>query len=126
VNSGEENLSIIPAGDVTRKSAELIGSKKMTELVRSLREFGEDTYTIVDSSPIVSTSDSILLSKMVDGVILVVMADQTPRESVRNALSFIGREKVIGVVFNKVDIKRSSYYSGYHHGYPDKKGYYGK
>jgi Mrp family chromosome partitioning ATPase len=117
LNSGAENLQIIPAGNSSRKSAELIGSKKMSELLRALREFGDDTYVVIDSPPIMSTVEPTLLSKIVDGVILVVTGGRTPKESVRRAVTSIDRQKLIGAVFNEVDIKPSSYYSKSYYGY---------
>jgi len=111
INSEIENLRIITAGSPTRKPSELIGSKRMGELFKSLNEFGDSSYIIVDSSPIVSTTEPILLSKMVDGIILVVMAERTPRETIQRAIKSIDRQKIIGVVFNKIDIKPSNYYS---------------
>jgi len=115
IDSGTENLRMILAGSRTTKSSELIGSKKMEELMKSLREIGENTYVIIDSPPLVSTTEPVLLSKMVDGIILVVMADQTPREMVQRALKSIDRQKVIGVVFNRVDVSPSHYYSRYYY-----------
>jgi capsular exopolysaccharide synthesis family protein len=117
LNSVAENLQIIPAGDSTRKSAELIGSKKMSELLAALRQSGDDTYVIIDSSPILSTSDPMLLSKLVDGIVLVVMGNRTPGESIRRAIRSIDREKIIGIVFNQIDIKPSSYYYSKHYHY---------
>jgi capsular exopolysaccharide synthesis family protein len=111
VNSEIEKLRIILAGSPTHKSSELIRSKKMGELLQSLREFGENTYIVIDSPPIMATADPSLLSKMVDAIILVVRAGCTPRESVENAIKSIDRQKIIGVVFNQVDIKPSTYYS---------------
>jgi capsular exopolysaccharide synthesis family protein len=123
LNSEAESLQIIPAGSSTRKSAELIGSRKMSELFKSLRELRDDTYVIIDSSPIISTSEATVLSKLVDGIILVVMGGRAPRESVRRAVKSIDRQKIIGIVFNLIDIKPSSYYySKYYHYYRhDKK-----
>jgi capsular exopolysaccharide synthesis family protein len=123
LNSGAENLQIIPAGESTIKSAELIGTKKMSELLMSLREFGDDTYVIIDSPPVLSTSDPTLLSKLVDGIVLVVMGNRTPGESIRSAIRSIDRQKIIGIVFNQIDIKPSSYYYSkyYHHYRYDKK-----
>jgi capsular exopolysaccharide synthesis family protein len=118
LNSEAESLRIIPAGHPTKKSAELIGSRKMSELFKSLRELRDDTYMIIDSSPIISTSEATLFSKLVDGIILVVMGNRTPRESVRRAVKSIDRQKIIGIVFNQIDIKPSSYYySKYYHYY---------
>jgi capsular exopolysaccharide synthesis family protein len=117
VYSDIENLSFIPAGPSPKKSAELIGTARMKDLLTSLRESGDDTYVIIDSPPILATSEPTLLSKMVEGVILVVMADRTPRESVRRAIQSIDREKIIGVVLNQEELKGSSYYSSYYHSY---------
>ena len=117
LSSGAENLQIILAGHFSRKSAELIGLKKMSELLGSLRELGDDTYVVIDSPPILSAAESTVLSKMVDGVILVVTAGRTPREFVRRAAKSIDRQKLIGAVFNEVDIKPSRYYSRSNYGY---------
>lgn len=111
----DEHLWVIPAGPASEKSSELIGTKGMGEFIGLLRGLGEDTYIILDSPPVFSTSDPVLLSKMVDGVIWVVMADQTPRESVRRAMRSVDREKIIGVVLNQVDTKPSRYYSKYYY-----------
>jgi len=117
VNSQMEKLRVILAGPSTRKSSELIRSKKMGELLQSLREFGDNTYIIIDSPPIIATADPTLLSKMVDGVILVVRAGYTSRESVQSAIKSIDRQKIIGVVFNQIDIRPSAYFSEYYRYY---------
>ena len=117
INSVKENLRIIPAGKPSAKASELIGSGKMAELMTSLREFGEDTYVIIDSPPVLATSEPILLSKMVDGVILVVMAERTPRGAIRKALNSFDKEKILGVVFNQKELKPSKHYSEYYGSY---------
>ena len=117
INSEIEKLRVILAGASTRKSSELIRSKKMGDLLRLLREFGENTYVVIDSPPIMATADPSLLSKMVDGIILVVRAGYTSKESVQNAIKSIDREKIIGVVFNQIDIKPSTYSSEYYRYY---------
>jgi capsular exopolysaccharide synthesis family protein len=120
LNIEEQGFQIIPAGSSTKKSAELIGSSKMSELFESLREHGNDTYVIIDSPPIISTSEPTLLSKLVDGVILVVMEGRAPKEFVRRAVKSIDRQKIIGIVFNKIDMNPSGYYSKYYYGYHEK------
>ena len=90
--------------------------RELFSTLRGLEEFGEETYIIVDSTPIMVTTEPALLSKLVDGVILVVMAGDAPKESVQRALQSIGRQKIIGAVFNQKDLSpSSSYYSGYHY-----------
>jgi capsular exopolysaccharide synthesis family protein len=117
VNSEMENLQVIMAGPSTPKSSELIGSKRMAELLKSLREFGDNTYIVIDSPPIMSTSEPALLSKIADGIILVVRSGHTPRESIQRAIKCIDHQKIIGVVFNRIDIKPSGYYSEYYRYY---------
>ena len=117
INSEIENLRIILAGPSTNKSSELIGSKRMGELLKSLSKSEENTYILIDSPPIISTTEPTLLSKMVDGIILVVMADRTPREAIKRAVKSIDRQKIIGIVFNQIELKLSSYYSKYYYHY---------
>ena len=122
VKSDIGRLQIIPAGASSRKSSELIRSKKMEELLKSLKEFGDSTYIVIDSPPIMATADPSLLSKMVDGIILVVRAGYTSRESVQNAIKSIDRQKIIGVVFNQIDVKPSTYFSEHYRYYQYYKG----
>ena len=117
VNSEIEKLQIILAGASSRKSTELIRSKKMGELLESLKESSDNTYVVIDSPPIMATADPSLLSKMVDGIILVVRAGYTTRESVQNAIKSIDRQKIIGVIFNQIDVKPSAYFSEYYRYY---------
>jgi Mrp family chromosome partitioning ATPase len=116
VNLEGESFWGIPAGSPTEKPSELIGSQKMRDLLVSLRKFkDDDPYIIIDSPPLVATSEPILFSKMVDGVILVVLSDRTPRETFKRAIQPIDREKIIGVVFNQKGLNASSHYSKYYY-----------
>ena len=90
----------------------------MSELFRSLRELTGDPYVIIDSPPIISTSEPTLLSGLVDGIILVVMGGRVPKEFVRRAVNSIDRQKIIGIVLNQIDMSPSShYYSKHYHHY---------
>ena len=117
IKSEIENLQIIMAGSPARNPSELIGSKRMGELLKSLNELGDNSYIVIDSSPVISTTEPMLISKMVDGIILVVMADRAPRETIERAVKSIDRQKIIGVIFNQIDLKPSSYYSKYYYKY---------
>jgi protein-tyrosine kinase len=120
LKSEEENLWMIPAGPPSSRSTELIGSNRMKELLVSLREFGDDTFVIIDSPPIHATSDPIVLSKMVDGIVFVTMADRTPRESVRRAMASLDRQKILGVVFNQKEMAPLLKYYSSHNRYYDR------
>ncbi len=120
LDSGTANLRVILSGPTSQRSTELIGSKRMEELLTSLKATGDSTYILIDSSPIISTSEPVLLSKMVDAIILVVLADQTPRETIQRAIKSLGTQKIIGIVLNRVDVKTSKDYSKYYYKYYSK------
>ena len=124
-----EKLSLLPGGNVPENPTELIGSKKMEDLVHELQSRYNDRYVIFDSTPLLATSESEVLSKLVDGIIIVVKAGVTPRETVKQAISFLDKKKILGVVLNNLEFKApglhsryfgsSGYY--YHYGYEKKK-----
>jgi Mrp family chromosome partitioning ATPase len=109
-----ENFMVIPAGTVPQKPAELIASKRMKDLIKNLKESSDDTFILIDSPPVLLTSEPLLLSEWVDGVILVIMVGRDPKEAVRRVVDSIGREKIIGVVFNQKELKPSKHYYNYY------------
>lgn len=127
-----ERLSLITGGGVSINPSELVGSRRMEALVEELKNRYDDRYIVFDTTPILATSEPGILSKLVDGIILVVRAGSTPRETVEEALRNIGKEKVLGVVLNQITFKAGGlfrkyfgadgYYSyGYGYGYGKKK-----
>jgi len=121
VRTGTPKLSVLPSGSIASNPAELVGSEKMRNLVKTLKSQYANRYIIIDSPPIMLTTEPIILSEMVDGVIVVVLAGKTPREVVQKALNSIHREKIFGIVLNQMKAKTSYYHtSGYY--YPQKRG----
>ncbi len=120
----DNDFMVIPGGTPTSKAAELINSNKLKELLRHLHGFGDNTYVIIDSPPVLSTSESLLLSEHVDGVILVIMAGMVSRLEVRRVVNSIGAQKIIGIVFNQKNLKPLKSYSNYYRydGYHRGKG----
>jgi protein-tyrosine kinase len=112
-----QNLFVVPAGTPSPKAPELIGSPRMKDLLKNLREWGEETYILIDAPPVLATSEPLIFSKWVDGIIMVVMSDRAPKKSVRKALESLGREKIVGVVFNQINLKPSKDYSDYYYRY---------
>ena len=123
-----EKLSLLPGGNIPENPTELIGSKKMEDLALELKSRYNDRYVIFDSPPLLATSDSEVLSKLVDGIIIVVKAGVTPRETVKQAVSFLEKKKILGLVLNNLEFRSpglhsryfgsSGYY--YHYGYEKK------
>ena len=111
---------VIPAGSPSHKAAELIGSGKMKALIETLRDMDEETYILIDAPPILATSEPLMLSEWVDGVILVVMGDYAARGPIKKAFGLIEPKKIIGIVFNNKNLKPSKNYSEYYYRYHKK------
>jgi protein-tyrosine kinase len=100
IKTSIDKLSFIPGGSLQENPVELIGSNRMRSLVQDLKSRYNDRYIILDSSPILATTEPSVLNKLVDGIILVVRSGETPRESVLQAMKMLDREKILGVVLN--------------------------
>ncbi|MGZ6230068.1 MAG: polysaccharide biosynthesis tyrosine autokinase [Syntrophales bacterium] len=108
-----DKLSLLCGGSSQENPVELIGSKKMESLVEELKWRYPDRYIIFDSSPILATTEPSVLDKMVDAIILVVRAGETPRESIQQAIKSLKTEKIIGVVLNDLSFKSTAVHSRY-------------
>ncbi len=110
-----QNLTIIPAGTPSPAAGSLIQSARMGELLENLQGVGENTFILIDSPPVFLASEPLFLSQLVDAVLLVVMADRAPKRAIRKVVDSIGRERFVGVIFVRKDLKPSKYYSRYYH-----------
>jgi capsular exopolysaccharide synthesis family protein len=121
-----EKLDIITCGPVPPNPAELLGSKRMAEFLDQMK--GTYDKIIIDSPPISSVTDAVVLSKLMDSVVYVIHGGATTREAAQHG-SRVMRDvdaKVIGAVLNNIDIGRESYYySHYYHYYYHYYDYYG-
>ena len=114
----DRKLYVLSAGSQAPNPAELLTSSRMLEVLASLSKQYE--YILIDSAPLMYASDTIGLSTMVDGVVLVAGAN-TPKQDVRRAserLSLAGAN-ILGVVLNRVDILHPDHrqYSRYYFSY---------
>lgn len=110
INTEFKGLKILPAGVNPLNPAELIASMGMRNLAQHLKEISNNSYILIDSTPIVSTSEASIISQMVDGVIVVILADKTRRDVVKRELNIINPEKILGVVLNCAEFETSHYY----------------
>lgn len=109
-NTGVEGLEILYAGAIPPHPSELLGSRKMAELLHRYR--GEYDYVLVDAPPVMPVTDAVLLSRSVDGVVVVVRGQHTQRQITRDSISKLRRvgAKILGIVLNDVDIRSGDYY----------------
>jgi succinoglycan biosynthesis transport protein ExoP len=116
------NLFYIPSGPIPPNPSELLGSNLFKNMLESLE--ARFDHILVDSPPVLGFADAIILSTCVNGVILTVLGGKTPRETLQRAREALlqTHSKILGVVINRVDIRRSDY--GYY--YYRYHSYYGK
>jgi polysaccharide biosynthesis transport protein len=115
-----QNLKLIPCGAIPPNPAELLQSQHMAELLESFRK--EEVYVVVDCTPLLAVSDSIIVGHYVDGVLLVVRAGHTARQAVREAARTLqdAKTRILGVILQRLKQRDlSAHYPSY------RKKYYG-
>jgi succinoglycan biosynthesis transport protein ExoP len=107
-----QSLHFVPSGSTPPTPAALLGSKKMQELISELSNSFD--LVIIDSPPVLPVTDAVLLSKLVDGVILVVDSQTTAHQITREAQTRLhyADANLLGVVLNKSDLEGE--YVGYY------------
>jgi capsular exopolysaccharide synthesis family protein len=116
-------LHVLTSGPIPPNPAELLGSEQMRRLIAILQ--AHFNHVVVDSPPVSSFTDGVLISTMVDGVLLVVHGGRSSRHIVsrsRQLLHDVGA-KIFGVVLNNVSLQSHDYY--YYQRYYSQR-YYGK
>lgn len=116
-----KNLYVMPSGPIPPNPSELIGSKRMAELIKKLSE--QLDLVIFDAPPVLSVTDAQIVSTNVDGTILVVRANKTEKNAVKEAVRLIKQVggHIIGTVLNDVEVKGSGYYGYYGYSKDSKK-----
>ena len=111
----EENIYVITAGKKTPNPAEMVSSKAMEELIEILKR--KYDYVIIDTPPVRTISDGVVLAAKADGAILVVRAGKTKSIDVVKGYKELERVKanIVGSVLNAVDNKRNGYYYYYYY-----------
>lgn len=117
------NLSILPCGPVPPNPSELLSLKVMEEFIEEAKQHYD--IVLLDSPPVLFVTDPVIISKKVDGTVVIVRSGRTPRQALRKIISSLKEieARVIGVVLNNVDIDSETYYYPYYYRY-GKHGYY--
>lgn len=115
----EDNLTVIPSGPIPPNPSELLGSERMANLLQGLAK--KFDYIILDTPPIMSVTDSQVLSRLVAGVVMVTRAGKTNYEILGRGLKMLQsiHAPLLGIVINGMSEKVSGdyYYRGYYQQY---------
>lgn len=112
-------LSIMPAGHSTPSPAELLSSSRLGKVLADCRRLFD--HVIVDAPPILGLADAVILSRIVDGVVLVAASGVTGKENFRMSVRRLRQVQapLLGIVLNQVDLESPeyAYYSAYYYNY---------
>ena len=111
-------VDIITSGDIPPNPSELLSSNRMSRLIEQLRQAYD--YIVVDLPPVTVVSDTLAISKLLDGVVMVVRAGVSDRQMLAEAmrqLDMVG-VRILGFVYREIDDGKKKY------GYKYSKKYY--
>lgn len=119
VRTDLNDIQVLPAGRKHTQSTELLASERMADVIEELATRYSDRIIIMDSPPLLLTSEAQALTKQAGQIALVIEGGKTLQHDVQEALESLDRNKPINVILNKsVYTQSGGYYGG---GY----GYYG-
>lgn len=120
-----ENLSVVASGPVSPNPAEILGSKRMEQLLHIARE--KFDRIIVDAPPLAGMGDALVLGRITTHVIFVIRSGKTPVDVILHSKELLDKSsvRVIGCVLNHVDIEKERYGSYYKYYYQSYQ-HYGK
>ena len=114
-------LWAVPAGNAGSGIHRLLRSPRFEGLLQQARR--HFAVVIIDTPPLLPVFDSAVLSRIVDRMLVVVAANQTPRKLLGEALNLVDPAKVMGIVFNRDDRPMFGYYDEYYREYfPETSG----
>jgi capsular exopolysaccharide synthesis family protein len=107
------NLDILPSGPVPPFPTEMLGSEAMRRLMEKFA--GTYNFIVIDSPPILSVTDAVILGRMVDAVVLVIRHGKANKNVLRRTRDLLVRSgaPLAGLVLNAVDLKSPEYYGYY-------------
>jgi len=117
-----DSLFLIPSGTHPPNPSELLASHRMTAFVEEAK--AKFDFIIFDTPPIVILTDAVIISRITDGVILVVECGKTPKKTLPHIHKLLAHAKarIIGIVLNRLSIHSGSYYHRYYsHYHKDSK-----
>jgi protein-tyrosine kinase len=106
-------LRILPSGKPSHRASELLAKERMKKVIEEARAQFPNHQIIIDSPPILSTPDPLVIARHVDGVLVVIRAGKTPRDYLTKALQLLNSSRVLGVVLNGADLGIASKYYYY-------------
>ena len=122
VRTDINDIQVLPAGRRHPQATELLASARMSALVKELATRYSDRIVLVDSPPLLITSEAQALASHVGQIVLVVEAAQTSKHSLEQTIETLARDKAVNVILNKARSggRGGSYYGEYGYGHESR------
>ncbi len=114
VRTDVRGLDILPAGRSVENATELLASTRMAQIAARMAQRNPRRLVLLDSSPLLASSEARALVRIPGQIVLVVRAGQTPRQAVLDALGHVDPKKLQGLVLNQAPVRRGD---GYYYGH---------
>jgi uncharacterized protein involved in exopolysaccharide biosynthesis/Mrp family chromosome partitioning ATPase len=114
LDTGTDNLFLLPCGSIPPAPSELLTSAGMSFLMSFLKK--KFDILVIDSPPVMPTSDALILSSRMDGVLLINRSGMINRKMVIKTVEQLqgAKANLLGIVLNLVNIKKEGYYKYYY------------
>ena len=110
VNPGMPKLVVVPTSKPVQKSAEILSSKKVSDLIKDLRDRYQERIVIFDLSPMLNSDDAISVLPQIDCVLVVVGNGMVTPAEMAESMHHLNSANLLGVVLNKAQVQPRKYY----------------
>jgi capsular exopolysaccharide synthesis family protein len=110
INPGMPRLVILPTARPVQNPAETLSSARVNSLMEDIRNRYESRVVIYDLPPVLNLDDALIMMRKVDCVLFVVGNGLVKEAEIEEAMHHIPKEKLLGVVLNRAEIKADAYY----------------
>jgi capsular exopolysaccharide synthesis family protein len=117
------NLWVMPAGPNPPNPAELLGSTRFADLLKTLGEHFD--WVVLDSPPVMAVTDPSVVAFRTTGVIFVIGSEQVNRHKALTAVQKLqaSKAKILGAILNRANVERNPYYYSHYYSH-EYAGYY--
>ena len=109
-STNKKNLFLLPSGLFPTNPTELLGNERFAQMLPILKKTFD--YVLIDTPPLSNVIDAAVVAKECDASLLVLAADNSSRSVAKTVTEQLrsANNNLLGVVLNKVDVRRGSYY----------------
>jgi len=123
LKTSTSNLWVMPAGPNPPNPAELLGSTRFADLLKTLGEHFD--WVVIDSPPVMAVTDPSVVAFRTTGVIFVIGSEQVNRHKALTAVQKLtaSKAKILGAILNRANVERNPYYYSHYYSH-EYAGYY--